>query len=60
MDRQAKIKRNIEINSERANRQWSQDHRTEAPEAVRKYHRHMFEKAAYESDRQRNIKRKVK
>jgi len=47
------IRRNIEINAARADRQYAKDHKmAEAPEEVKKYHRKQFENAEYERERQ--------
>ena len=46
------VRRNIEINTARANREWAREHRvTEAPEEIKRLHRKMFEDAEYEKDR---------
>jgi hypothetical protein len=46
------VRRNIEINAERANRQYAKENRiTEAPDHIKRKHRKMFENAEYERER---------
>ena len=47
------VRRNIEINSARADREWAKQHRVaEAPDHIKREHRKAFENAQYEKDRQ--------
>jgi hypothetical protein len=61
VDQDRLIRRNIEINAARANREWAKGHNlTEAPEEIRKSHRQLLENAEYERERKENSKRGVK
>ena len=55
------IRRNIEINSVRADREYAKEHHlTDAPQEIKSLHRKLFENAEYERERKENIKRGVK
>jgi len=55
------IRRNIEINTARADREYAKGHGfSEAPAEIRKLHRQMIEGAEYERERRENTKRGVK
>lgn len=46
------VRRNIEINAARADREYAKSHRiSEAPKEVKEYHRKAFENAEYERER---------
>ena len=46
------VRRNIEINAARADRQWAKEHRVaEAPDHIKREHRKKFENAEYERER---------
>ena len=54
-----KLRENIQRNAERSNRQWQREHKTEAPESVKNYHRQMLENAETARERAQNNKRGV-
>lgn len=54
------IKKNIEINAERAAREHAKDNREDVRPEVRNFYRKTFENAEYERIRKENSKRGVK